>query len=167
MAKIDKLIEKSKEHLNNDESIIAVVLGVYETKLLGKDTVRNGILIATDTRIVFYTKKLMGFELESFLYTNISSFEMSKGFMGYTISFFSSGNKVSMKWINEQDSREKNISGFVEFVRNSMDKFSAHVDVRVANDIPAQIKKLSDLKNQGILTEDEFTSKKQELLARL
>jgi Short C-terminal domain len=34
-------------------------------------------------------------------------------------------------------------------------------------DIPEQIEKLAKLKEQGILTEDEFQSKKQELLSRL
>lgn len=35
------------------------------------------------------------------------------------------------------------------------------------NDIPTQIKKLAELKDQGILTPDEFEQKKKELLARL
>ncbi|MFV3013539.1 SHOCT domain-containing protein [Clostridium botulinum] len=35
------------------------------------------------------------------------------------------------------------------------------------NDIPDQIKKLSELKEQGILTEKEFNDKKTELLARI
>lgn len=34
-------------------------------------------------------------------------------------------------------------------------------------DIPEQIKKLADLKNAGILTEDEFNSKKSELLEKM
>jgi hypothetical protein len=34
-------------------------------------------------------------------------------------------------------------------------------------DIPEQIEKLAKPKEQGILTEDEFQSKKQELLSRL
>ncbi len=34
-------------------------------------------------------------------------------------------------------------------------------------DIPGQIQKLAELKNQGILTEQEFQQKKQELLSRL
>ena len=36
-----------------------------------------------------------------------------------------------------------------------------------AADIPEQIKKLSELRDQGILTEEEFQKKKQELLDRL
>lgn len=34
-------------------------------------------------------------------------------------------------------------------------------------DIPEQIKKLSNLKNQGVLTEEEFNKKKNELLAKM
>lgn len=35
------------------------------------------------------------------------------------------------------------------------------------DDIPSQIKKLADLKDAGILTEEEFTQKKTELLAKM
>ena len=34
-------------------------------------------------------------------------------------------------------------------------------------DIPDQIKKLSDLKDQGILTEEEFQKKKKDLLDKM
>ena len=36
-----------------------------------------------------------------------------------------------------------------------------------AEDIPAQIKKLSDLKDAGILTDEEFQKKKEQLLAKI
>ena len=36
-----------------------------------------------------------------------------------------------------------------------------------STDIPHQIKKLSDLKDQGILTEEEFQSKKKDLLDKM
>ena len=95
--KIDKLIQLSREHLDDEENAIEVVMGAYETEWLGIDSVRTGIFIATDTRLVFFAKKIFGFELESFPYSNISSIEMGKGLMGHSISFFGSGNKVSMK----------------------------------------------------------------------
>ena len=37
----------------------------------------------------------------------------------------------------------------------------------VSSDIPEQIKKLSDLRDSGILTEEEFNSKKKDLLDKL
>ena len=36
-----------------------------------------------------------------------------------------------------------------------------------SSDVPDQIKKLAELKEQGILTEDEFQSKKQQLLSKM
>jgi uncharacterized membrane protein YdbT with pleckstrin-like domain len=41
------------------------------------------------------------------------------------------------------------------------------VRAREAEDIPAQIAELDELRKQGILTEDEFRSKKTELLAKM
>ena len=167
MKKVDKLIGQSKEHLNTDEIVVAVVLGAYETDLLGSDTLRNGIFIATEDRIVFYAKRMAGFDMESYSYSNISSLEISKSMMGYQISFFSTGNKVSMKWINEINAREKDIAGFVEYVRNRIEEIPSSESIQQEQDIPDQIKKLAELKDQGILTEEEFGSKKQELLKRL
>jgi hypothetical protein len=36
-----------------------------------------------------------------------------------------------------------------------------------ADDIPTQIKKMSDLKDQGILTKEEFETKKKDLLSKM
>ncbi|WP_460772264.1 hypothetical protein [Microbacterium sp. GXF7504] len=58
MGKADKLMEQARQHLESDEVVEAAEMGAYEAKLMGKDTVRNGVLIATDRRVVFYAKKL-------------------------------------------------------------------------------------------------------------
>lgn len=57
MAKIDKLLSAAKEHLEPTEQVLAVILGAYETKMMKSETVRNGIFIATEKRVVFYAKK--------------------------------------------------------------------------------------------------------------
>ena len=182
MAKIDKLVQQAKAHLNPGEQVAAAVQGTYETKILGSDSVRTGILIATDSRIVFYAKKLGGYDLESFLYGNVSSFEQSKGMMGHSIAFFASGNKVSMKWISDAVAMQN----FVGAVRRSMSptpvppppaESARHVVQKAA---PPQaplatshaaiidaIKQLGELHEAGILSPEEFSAKKAELLARL
>ena len=161
MAKIDRLTEKAKEYLNPNEEVVAIVMGAYETEILGEDSVRNGILIATNKRLVFYAKKLTGYELEDFPLSNISSIESGKNMMGHNISFFASGNKVKMKWINDGK-----IKKLVEYVRSEIGKDSSSDNSKEEN-IPDQIEKLSKLKDQGILTEDEFQAKKEDLLSRM
>jgi len=67
---------------------------------------------------------------------------------------------------------DKLVKQTMEFIENMMNsQFSKDVantvNIQHENDIPAQIKKLSTLKDQGILTEEEFTSKKTELLNKM
>jgi hypothetical protein len=186
MAKLDKLLEQAKGHLDPGEQVLAAVQGTYETKIMGSDSVRSGILMATQGRIVFYAKKLGGYDLESFAYGNISSFEQSKAMMGHTIAFFASGNKVSMKWINDAAAMQQ----FVATVRERTNPSSAATipGTYVARPAGAQasertavpqaqtdektaiieaIKQLGELHKTGILSDEEFGTKKAELLARL
>lgn len=172
MAKIDKLLEQAKPHLESNEQVLAAVVGQYETSILGADSVRTGVLIATQNRVVFYAKKLTGYDLESFAYSNISSFEQGKNMMGHNIKFFASGNKVAMKWISELKDMEK----FVAAVKGHMGA-NAVAAMPPPTQSPAPeddrsgiidaIKQLGELHAVGVLSDDEFTTKKAELLARL
>lgn len=171
MAKIDKLQELATAHLEPGESTLAVVLGAYETKILGSDTVRNGILVATEARLVFYAKKFGGYDLESFAYRNISSFEQSKSPMGHKISFFASGNKVSMKWITDLAAMQI-FTGIVKArLASAHNNAVTLAPVQSAADpkdeVFDQLRKLGSLRDAGIVTEDEFNSKKAQLLERL
>lgn len=159
MAKIDKLVREAKEHLEPGEDIIAAVLGAYESKIMGSDTNRNGVFLATNNRIVFYGKKMFGYDLEVFPYSNISSIEMSKGMMGRTISFFASGNKVHMKWINVGD-----IDGFITHVKANIGKKS---ESNKSGSLSAadEIRQFKSLLDDGIITQDEFEQKKQNILS--
>ena len=168
MAKLDKLVELAKAHLEPDELIRGAIQGTYETKILGTETVRAGILIGTDCRVVFYAKKLTGYDLESFPYGNISSFEQGKNMMGHNITFFASGNRVHVKWITAN----KDLEEFTVAVKAAMN--AKHVQaLPVAQAVPApadvmtQLKQLGELRDAGVVTPQEFESKKAQLLARL
>jgi|SRR4051794_1800096 hypothetical protein len=169
MAKLDKLVEHAKAHLEPGEVIKAAAVGTYETKIMGSETVRAGILVATDRRVVFYAKKLTGYELESFPYGNISSFEQGKNMMGHNITMFASGNRVHVKWIPT----DENLARLTAEVKAAMN--AKHVVPQSApqaapaghSDVMTQLKQLGELRDVGIVTAAEFEAKKAELLARL
>ncbi|MBB6452253.1 hypothetical protein HNQ94_000698 [Salirhabdus euzebyi] len=159
MAKIDKLLTKAQEYLDPNEEVQECVLGAYETEILGNDSVRNGIFIATDKRVVFYAKKLTGYELESFPLENISSFESGKGMLGHKISFFASGNKVKMKWIQGE-----NVQDFISYVRDNMGKRQSSSAPSESSNSVDELRQLAELRDAGIITEEEFTQKKKQVL---
>jgi hypothetical protein len=168
VAKLDKLTEQAKAHLEPGEEIRAAIQGTYETKIMGSDSVRTGSLIATDRRLVFYAKKLGGYELESFPYGNISSFEQGKNMLGHNVTFFASGNKVHMKWIKT----DKELATFTETVKAEMNRHrgSGSPSVPTASaqpDVMDQLRKLGELRDAGVLTPEEFETKKVDLLARM
>lgn len=158
-----KFIEHAKDLLDNNEEILYSVFGAYETEMLGQDTIRNGIFLATNKRLFFYGKKLTGYNSESFPYSNISSFEASKNLMGYQFKFFASGNKVTIKWISEGD-----IEDFISYVRNNsgkQDNDTSNVNTQSNNkSIASELRELAKLRDEGVLTDEEFQKEKEKLL---
>ena len=114
-GKAEKLLVRASQHLDDDETPLCSVLGTYETKRLGSDSVRSGILIATDKRVVFYAKKATGYDIKHFRYKAISSIDTGKNMMGAYITLVVTGNEAHLKWINGD------AAGFVETVQEQME----------------------------------------------
>ena len=162
MAKLDKLLDQAKDHLDEGEDVLAVIQGTYEKN----DWTRAGILAATDHRLVFYGKKMTGYDFEVFPYKTISSIETGKGMMGHHVKFFASGNEVNLKWID----KKSDVPGFVGVVKDQMKADHATPAAPAASDSPDvadQIRKLAQLRDEGLVTDEEFETKRAELLARL
>ena len=158
---MSKLNKQAQAHMEPEETVLASVLGAYETKRLGQKTVRNGILAATDQRVIFYAKKMGGYDLESFPYPNISSFEQSKGMMGHKIKMFASGNEVEVKWINKGD-----LDTLLREVKSRMKGGapSRYEGTGAASSPTDQLREFVSLRDEGIITEEEFETKKKQLL---
>ena len=167
MAKADKLLEQARAHLHDGEEVLAAVLGAYEVTRMGQDTARNGILLATDRRLVFFAKKVGGYDLESFPYEHISSFEQGKDMvMGHKLAFHASGNNVKVKWIKDVDA----LAGVVEITRGRMGKHvpaPAPASSSDTTDPAARLKKLSELKDAGLLSPEEYEAQRSRILADL
>ena len=114
-GKAEKLLVRASQHLDDDETPLLSVLGTYETKRLGTDSVRSGILIATNKRVVFYAKKATGYDINFFRYKAISSIDTGKNMMGAYITLVVSGNEAHLKWISGD------AAGFVETVEDQME----------------------------------------------
>ena len=110
-----KLLALARLHFDDDEADLCSVRGTYETKRLGGDSVRKGILIATNKRVVFYAKKATGHDINFFRYKAISSIDTGKNMMGAYITLVVSGNEAHLKWISGD------AAGFVETVEDQME----------------------------------------------
>ncbi|MBU4482119.1 PH domain-containing protein, partial [Patescibacteria group bacterium] len=118
MTKKEKLTKLAQEHLEKDEKIKYVVSGEYFIDTEG--LVWTGVFLATNKRVLLYVKKLIGFKLEFFSYSDISLIEMTKKIMGYSISFFVSDKKVEMGRIKKKN--KEDVQKFMEYVKAKIGK---------------------------------------------
>jgi Bacterial PH domain/Short C-terminal domain len=162
-----KEIKELPNILWEDEKLEKIVQGFYAKG--------NGVLVATNKRLVFIDKGLIyGLRVEDFPYDKISSIQYSTGMLLGKITIFTSGNKALIEQIDKAQ-----VKLFAEYVRarisGSQDHasyFESEEETKLesssfpqSNDETIEfLERLGKLKEQGILTEEEFTAKKKQLL---
>ena len=130
----------------------------------------SGILVATDRRLIFLDKGLVGLTVEDIYFEDISSIESHQGWLMGSLTIYARGNKESVENVPKQ-----NVRPFSDLLRNELAKSKQmKVDMLTqtqqaastptrADNIDALFK-LAELHKMGVLTDDEFAEQKAELL---
>lgn len=142
------------------EVVLAIMQGTYEN--------RTGILVATQERVVFIDKGILyGLKVEDFPYDKISSIQFETGLIFGEIIIMASGNKARIK-----DVTKNRVKPFADLVRTRISELSKKVvepaqAVVINNqfDLAEQLEKLAKLRDNGVLTEEEFQVQKSKLLS--
>ncbi|HYG59125.1 MAG TPA: PH domain-containing protein [Symbiobacteriaceae bacterium] len=131
----------------------------------------NGILVATNKRLVFIDKGLMwGLRVEDFPYDKISTIEYNTGMLLGDLTIYTSGNRAKIEHVDKTQVRE-----FGEYVRARITSAMAHKSAAAApaasppappagGDVMAQLERLAQLRTQGLIDETEFKAAKARLL---
>jgi len=145
----------------SDESVENIIQGTYNNG--------NGILVATNRRLVFVDKGfLYGLKVEDFPYEKISSIQYETGLLLGKLTIFTSGNKAVIDNVYKEKVRafgdwvRAKISNASVISPPSMPKVNATSSPSL--DIIEQLERLAKLKEQGILTEEEFQIQKKKIL---
>jgi hypothetical protein len=129
MASKRRILERVQAHLSSDEDIRAVATGRFEVRALGRKISRNGVLVGTDQRLVFFAKKLRGVDWEEFSYDALTAVEQRKDLPAHPVSFSFSDRTVT---VGQSDD-----SGVDDLVRVMQEKLGEEdarrvLDVRAA-----------------------------------
>lgn len=156
-------IKKLPEHLWEGERVDMMTSGTY-----GAGT---GIVVLTDRRLFFLKDGVMSKTSEDFPLSKISSVQWSSGMLLGKIIVFASGNKAEV--VNVQKTDGKAITDAVRARLTETAQPSAALQSPGAAteeakpDVYEQLAKLGELRNAGVLTDEEFETKKAELLSRI
>lgn len=141
--------------LNTDEVIDNLVVGSFDDKKIG-------LLISTNRRLLFVDKGILyGLKVEDFPLKSITSIQYSTGILMGEIKIHCSGNTATITNVEKKSTRH-----FAEYVRNRLSQTTNDTPVihTTPTDIYDQLEKLGKLKENGIITEEEFQQQKSKLL---
>lgn len=144
--------------LSENENIDDVITGTYSGG--------TGLLVATDRRLVFVDKGVLGgLKVEDFAYDRITSIQYGKGMMIFgSLTIFAAGNRAEISNVPKD-----RVQAFAEAVRARIASPpapapSAQAQAPASTDITGQLERLASLRDRGILTETEFKDQKRKLL---
>ncbi|WP_191906956.1 PH domain-containing protein [Adhaeribacter soli] len=151
-----KEINELPNILAHNEKIDNIIQGTYNKG--------QGILVSTNRRLIFIDKGLLyGLKVEDFPLDKISSILYETGLIFGTVKIHTTGNIATIENVEKSSARK-----FAEFVR---DKSSRPKDpatqIKPEPSILDQLEKLGKLKENGILTDLEFSEQKKKLLEKL
>jgi hypothetical protein len=176
-------IYKIKDRLDSDEKV-HIVARQSRIKPGSSIVVTPNIVFATDRRIIIRNPTMLGLRenFEDYSYDKITNIKLERGIFSSTLVITAPGMGTSARtglseglvaWGRGEDGMidaipKEKAELILKLVRYKMEEIRKQKTQPVQQTSTAdEIAKLAKLKEQGILTEEEFTKMKQDLIKRL
>jgi len=117
LTKVEKLLEISKKGFESNEEIVHYIYGAYEKVFNGKSTLRTGILIATNKKIRFCSKRFFTVFNDVVEYEDVYNVELSQEKFGDKVFIHCKKQSCSMRFVEDQ-----NLIKFVDFIKENKGK---------------------------------------------
>lgn len=160
--KRQQLIDDAQQALLQGERILDVTGGMVTVHRFGGNSGRRGTLVVTDQRVFLQTKRVGGYDVQDFAYGLLTSCNYSTGAGFSTIELVASGNKTRVTQILKEEAAR-----IGPLIRNQMALAQSPIPQQASDDPAEQLKKLNQLHDDGLLSEEEFQAKRTEIVGRL
>jgi hypothetical protein len=154
-----------KLHLKENEEIKAFDDGYIKGAMGSSNSQYSGSLIVTNERVAFHRKGIFGDMLETIPLNSITSIERKSGPLSRTINIHTSHDALKFQTYNKD--REAILINAIESGRAGPNQSVQNTQQEQPETPLDQLKKLGELKSAGIITEEEFSLKKIELLNKI
>lgn len=154
---VRKELKKLPSMLHEQEQVLNLVQGRYEGN--------EGLIVATDRRVLFIDEGLVRSHREDFTYERISSIQCSTGMLYGKLTIFASGNKAELDNILPK----QQANALADHIRGNLapgpsSQSPMPVTATSEPDVYEKLRKIGELRDAGVLTPDEFEAKKASLL---
>lgn len=144
-------------HLEEGEQVVNMSDGQYGNA--------RGLVVVTDRRILFVSEGMARTTFEDFPYSKISSVHTSTGILMGEMTIHASGNKARITSLLKE--RAPEIGDYVRSRISDSDTGTPVNEAREPKQSPDpidELRKYAQLRDEGIISEDDFQAKKQRIL---
>jgi hypothetical protein len=142
-------------HLHDGEEVRLLASGSYAGGI--------GLLALTDRRLLFVRDGIMSKANEDFAFDRINSIQSKSGMLTGSVVITVGGTRSEITNVEKNDGK-----AIADAVREIISApAAAPAPAPAGDDVYAQLKKLAELRDAGILTDAEFDAKKAELVSRI
>jgi len=167
-----------EEMLTDNEQLQAIIIGRVKeesTKSKGRFAINDiesdkggsflrNYMIVTDQRVSLWARGLFNKSHDSFFYNDIKSVEFQKGIMYGSIVL-----NIHGKTENFSEASKKECDHVAKLIKENIQKATSSINAQsstVVNQTSSadELKKFKELLDSGVINQEEFNSKKKELL---
>ena len=122
----------------------------------------NGVLAVLRNKLIYATKGLMSNESFEISYSKVSSASIQSGLIQSKITITGSGFDYEFKNIDKEGAKV-----FIAKLNALIDESNSPKQTAPKEDVFEKLKKLSELKNLGIISDEEYETKRMKFLAEM
>jgi hypothetical protein len=141
-----------------DEVVEEMATGLYQY--------RRGLLVLTDRRVVFIARGMFSGRIEELGFDSIQSVQMESSLLLASLVMYANGNQCRIDSMDKADAKR-----MATHIRARMTVHGRSAEPSAASGgtqhVVTLLKHLGELRDVGVLTPDEFQTKKSQLLTRL
>lgn len=155
-------IRKLGEYLGDDEKVL--------TMGGGSTGGHSGLLVATTRRVMFVAEGVMNHSFEDFPYDRVTSIRTNRGMMLAKIVIHSAGTPRVIENMNKGEAEalsavvRERIEAHTRTATNPVQDGPATPPPPPAASLATQLRELAELRDSGVLTQDEFEVQKARML---
>jgi len=154
-------IKKLVEYISDQETVEVMAAGQYGGG--------QGLVVQTTARLLFLKDGRMKQTIEDFPISKISSVQWSGAMMTGKLLIFASGNKAEITNIAKQDGkvmadRLRDLISDVPAAAPAPPVAPTQIQTTPASSVADELSKLAELKDSGVLSDEEFAEQKARLL---
>jgi PH (Pleckstrin Homology) domain-containing protein len=149
------------EVLEPGEELLDVTTCLAEVVRIGHKTARRATLALTDRRVIVFSKKLAGHDVQDFAYRQLTFVDHKRGIMFGGIELRAADDRVRLEQVERGD-----VKRIVATIRDRMSAPHAHrsSSAQPVASAADDIRKLAQLRDEGLISSEQFEEKTRQLL---